>query len=109
VLLETAMLRLHEATPLFRGATWLLLSVLVGVAGLRIANGRAKAAVLALASSGILYTLTYSVFGVAAEYRYVYWTALSGLLGVAFVLSKWECDANIEAEQATLASEAARA
>jgi hypothetical protein len=109
VLLETAMLRLHDVTPLFRGATWLLLSIAVGIAGLRMANGRAKAAILNLASSGILYALTYSVFGVAAEYRYVYWTALSGLLGVAFVLSKWECDANVELEKATPAPQAARA
>jgi hypothetical protein len=108
VMLEAAMLRLHEVSPVFRGAIWLLLSVLVGIVGLRMANGRAKAAILALASSGTLYTLTYSVFGVAAEYRYVYWTALSGLLGVAFVLSKWELDRALAAEQVTPAPEAAR-
>ena len=95
VMYETAMVRLHEVTPIFRGATWLLLSVLVGIAGLFVANGRAKAAILALSSSGTLYALTYTVFGVAAEYRYVYWTALSGLFGLAFVLAKWEMDASV--------------
>lgn len=83
---ETATNWLHDNTPMFRGATWLLLGVIVGVAGLRVRDERAQAAVLALSVSGVVYTLTYLVFGVAAEYRYVYWTALSSLLGGALLL-----------------------
>lgn len=97
-LFETAMLRLQQWTPIFRGATWLALAAFVAVAGVRIANGRAKAAILALSSSALLYTLTYAVFGVAAEYRYVYWTALAGLLGLAFLVAKWQIDRELRDE-----------
>lgn len=94
---ETTVLWLHERTPLFRGLTWLILAVLVGIAGVKASDGRAKAAILALSSSGIVYTLTYTLFGVAAEYRYVYWTAMSSLLGLAFVIAKWELDRRAKA------------
>jgi hypothetical protein len=87
---ETAMLWLNANTPLFRGLTWLLLGLGAGLAGLRLPNGQAKAAALTLASSGTIYTLTYLLFGVAAEYRYVYWTALSSLVAVVVLAVKAE-------------------
>jgi hypothetical protein len=89
---EFATLWLHQHTPLFRGLTWLLLSLCTGLAGLRLADGRAKAAVLTLSGSAIVYTLTYVLFGVAAEYRYVYWTALSSLVATVIVMVKWKND-----------------
>jgi hypothetical protein len=87
---ENAMLWLNANTPLFRGLTWLVLGLATGLAGLRVPNGRGKAAVLTLASSGVIYTLTYMLFGVAAEYRYVYWTALSSLVAAVVLAVKIE-------------------
>jgi hypothetical protein len=89
---ESTTLWLHHNTPLFRGLTWLLLSLAIGVAGLRLPAGRAKAAVVTLTVSGVLYTLTYFFFGVAAEYRYVYWTALSSLVAGVILLAKSDID-----------------
>jgi hypothetical protein len=92
---ETAMLTLNAGTPLFRGLTYLLIGLGAGLAALRLANGPAKAAAMALASSGVIYALTYTVFGVAAEYRYVYWTALSSLVAVVVLAVKAEIDRRV--------------
>lgn len=87
---ESTVAWLHEHTPLFRGLPWLLLALVAGASALRLPNGRAKAAAMALSLSGFIYALSYLVFGVAAEYRYVYWTALSSLTAMVVVLARWE-------------------
>ena len=87
---EAAMLWLNHDTPLFRGLTWLLLAFATGCAALFLPNGQAKAAALTLSVSGAVFTLTYLPFGVAAEYRYVYWTALSSLTAGVVLAVKWE-------------------
>lgn len=87
---ESAMLWLNANTPVFRGLTWLLAGIAAGLFALRLPNGPAKAAALTLSVSGVVFTLTYLPFGVAAEYRYVYWTALSSLAAIVVLLAKWE-------------------
>jgi len=87
---ENAMLWLNHNTPLFRGWPWLLLSFIALLAGACMPEGRARPATLGLASSSFLFTMTYLFFGVAAEYRYVYWTALSSLIALVFVLARLE-------------------
>ncbi len=89
---ESGIEWLNENTPLFRGWPWLLLSVLSFVAALFWSNGPSKAATLALTLSSIIYTATYVVFGVAAEYRYVYWTVLASLVAAGMVAAQWAAD-----------------
>lgn len=104
LIFESSVIWLHAHTPLFRGLTWLVLSLAIGVAALRRDNGRGKAAVLALSLSGSLYALSYLVFGVAAEYRYVYWTALSSLGATAILIVTWAAKKRIGTSPARLAS-----
>jgi hypothetical protein len=93
---ETAILWLHRHTPIFRGLPWLLLSLAVGFFALRCPDGRAKAACVSLTLSGTVFTLTYLIFGVAAEYRYVYWTALSSLIAGVIMLAKREVERRVK-------------
>lgn len=86
---ENGMAWLNENTPTFRGLPWLILTGLVFLLSLRWRDGGLKAATLSLSISGLVYTLTYFVFGVAAEYRYVYWTAMTGLVGLCLVAVYW--------------------
>jgi len=86
---STAMHWLQDNTPLFYGLPWLLLAGAVLLIGLVVQDGRAKAAILGLSMSGVIFTLTYLPFGVAAEYRYVYWTVFSGLVAGLIALAKW--------------------
>jgi hypothetical protein len=83
---------LSANTPLFRGLTWLLLSFACLVIAARWRNGPLKAATLGLSVSAFVYTMTYLGFGVAAEYRYVYWTVFSSLVSAVLVLTKWVVD-----------------
>ncbi|MEI8147426.1 MAG: hypothetical protein WCH83_18395, partial [Alphaproteobacteria bacterium] len=79
-------------TPLFRGLTWLLLSFVCLVISATWRNGPLKAATLGMSISAFVYTMTYLGFGVAAEYRYVYWTTFSSLVSAVLVLAKWVID-----------------
>jgi len=80
---------LQDNTSLFCGLPWLLLTLAMVVAGFAVGDGRAKAAILGLSLSGAIFTLTYLPFGVAAEYRYVYWTVFSGLVAGLIAMAKW--------------------
>jgi hypothetical protein len=53
-------------------------------------NGHHKAAALTLSSSGTIFILTYLLFGVAAEYRYLYWSALTALVAWIVLMAKRE-------------------
>ena len=72
----------HDAlkpTPLFRAGTWLLLCAFACVYALRRRRTAAGAFALAVGGSAIVYLATFSVVGVAADFRYAYWAVLAGL------------------------------
>lgn len=68
-----------KPTPLFRTGTWLLLCAFACVYALRRRQTAAGAFVLAVGGSAIVYLATFSVVGVAADFRYAYWVVLAGL------------------------------
>ncbi|BDG01732.1 hypothetical protein [Anaeromyxobacter oryzae] len=61
-------------TPLFRGWLWLALSAAGCIAAAALRREKLAAWV---AASGLAYTLAYAVIGVAADFRYVYWTVIT--------------------------------
>ena len=60
----------------FRGWFWVALSV--AVTALAAARARRDPVPLCIAASGLAYALGYALISVSAEFRYLYWTALSG-------------------------------
>ena len=60
----------------FRGWFWVALSV--AVTALAAARARRDPVPLCIAASGLAYALGYTLISVSAEFRYLYWTALSG-------------------------------
>lgn len=84
-----AMLGLKRDTPVFLGIVWFCLVVFVALGGTLMRDGRAKAAVLGLSQSGTIFMLTYLPMGVAAEYRYFYWTVMCGLVGGLVMAGRW--------------------
>jgi hypothetical protein len=71
-----------KSTALFRAGTWLAFAAAVGALAWR---GRATPAgtfAIGVTASGIVYILSFGVFGVAADFRYAYWCVLAGLVGL---------------------------
>jgi len=62
-------------TPLYRAWIYVVLTV-----ALLIARGRKRPAVLALGSSGLLYTLSAFVGSVACDFRYNWWSIVAALV-----------------------------
>jgi hypothetical protein len=78
----TPVLRLHNAlqpTLLFRPAAWLLAAAAICVLSFPRRAKPAGGFSLALASCAVLYILSFALLGVAADFRYAYWTVLSTL------------------------------
>jgi hypothetical protein len=67
---------------LFRGALWLALAIAVGVMGLL----RKRRLAVAVAASGVVYLLSFLPLGSSSDFRYVFWTVLSGF-AAAILLS----------------------
>jgi len=71
-----------KSTALFRTGTWLAVAAAVGALAWR---GRATppgAFAVSVAACGIVYILSFGVFGVAADFRYAYWCVLASLAGL---------------------------
>jgi hypothetical protein len=78
-----------KRTVLFRPGIWLIFSAAVGALAWR---GRATppgAFAVSVAASGIIYILSFGVFGVAADFRYAYWCVLASLAGLIPALLAW--------------------
>lgn len=68
-----------ENWPFFRPWFWLLGGV--ATAALALQRGGTRGLVLAcVAGSGVVYLLTYAIFGLASDFRYAYWSILATLL-----------------------------
>ncbi len=80
-----AIVALHDtlkSTPLFRVGTWLAFAAAVGALAWRGRATPAGAFAISVAASGIVYVLSFGVFGVAADFRYAYWCVLASLVGL---------------------------
>ena len=85
-----AISRLHDAlkpTPLFRAGTWLLLNTALCLFAWRRRHTPAGAFVLGVCGSAMCYMMTFFVVGVAADFRYAYWTVLAVIASGAVMLS----------------------
>ncbi len=80
-----AIVALHEvlkSTALFRAGTWLAFAAAVGALAWRGPATPSGAFAISVAASGIVYILSFGVFGVAADFRYAYWCVLASLVGL---------------------------
>ena len=41
-----------------------------------------------IALSGAMYALAFGVFGIASDYRYIYWTMLCGLIATPAIVAR---------------------
>jgi hypothetical protein len=73
------------ATPVFRAGTWLLVCVVVGVAGWRRRDTAAGAFALGTCGSAAAYLLAFVAVGVASDFRYAYWAVLAGIAGAVVI------------------------
>jgi hypothetical protein len=73
------------ATPVFRAGTWLLICMVVAVAGWRQRDTPARAFALGTCGSAVAYLLTFAAVGVASDFRYAYWAVLAGSAGAAVI------------------------
>lgn len=77
-------------TPLFRAYFWLVLSACVCALAAFAVDSAAKRFAAALGASGFIYLVTFIPFGVAADFRYAYWTILATLAtGAALTACTW--------------------
>jgi hypothetical protein len=80
-----------SSTPLFRPYFWLLLSFAALALSFPAQPSPQRAFAGALSASGILYLLTYIVFGVASDFRYAYWSIIATLAaGAALFACAWQ-------------------
>lgn len=79
-----------RSTPLFAGATWLLLALAAGIRAWPLRTTEAGRAALALAASGWAYALPLALVTGSAEFRYLHWSVLAAMLAAlaAFTAGK---------------------
>jgi hypothetical protein len=66
-------------TPLFRAATWLMMCVVLCAFAWARRDQPLGAFVVGVSGSAIVYMMTFLPFGVAADFRYAYFSVLAGL------------------------------
>ena len=79
-----ALIALHDAlapSVLFRPGIWLILAGTVCVLAWRVRSAPAGAFAVSVTASAIVYLLTFSIVGVASDFRYAYWCVLATLVG----------------------------
>src|SRR5260370_33536977 len=77
------VMALHEvlkSTALFRAGTWLAFAAAVGALAWRGRATPSGAFAISVAASGIVYILSFGVFGVAADFRYAHGCVLARLV-----------------------------
>jgi hypothetical protein len=88
----TAMVVLHDeikATVLFRPGFWLILAGMIVIAAMPARTRRAGAFAIAVAGSATIYVLTFLPFGVAADFRYGYWSVPACLVTAAALFAAY--------------------
>jgi hypothetical protein len=76
--------RLPFGKPYF----WLLLCLAWSAAALAIPNEKTRRVTLALTLSGAMYTLAFTVVGIASDYRYIDWTMLCALIATPIIAGR---------------------
>jgi hypothetical protein len=87
------LLELHErikGTILFRPGLWLVLAIAIGAAAWRVRTTPAGAFAVGVTASAAVYVMTFSVVGVASDFRYAYWCVLAVLAGAVAALAAWQ-------------------
>jgi len=80
-----SLLPLHEALKssiLYRAGAWLILAVAIGGWAWPARATPSGAFALAVTGSAIFYVMTFTLLGVAADFRYAYWCVLGSLAGL---------------------------
>jgi len=77
-----ALYGMLKCTILFRPGIWLIFAAAVGASAWRARMTPPGAFAVSVAASGIIYILSFGVFGVAADFRYAYWCVLASLAGL---------------------------
>jgi hypothetical protein len=75
-------------TPVLRGWPYVLAAMVIVVLALRRMTKPEGAFALALAGSAVIYVLTYLPFGVAAEFRYTYWSVVATMAALPVLLAR---------------------
>lgn len=76
--------RLPFGKPYF----WLLLCLAWSAAAFAIPNEKTRRVTLALTLSGAMYTLAFTVVGIASDYRYIDWTMLCALIATPVIVAR---------------------
>jgi len=87
------LLELHErikGTILFRSGLWLVLAFAIGAAAWPVRATPAGAFAVGVTASAAIYVMTFSVVGVASDFRYAYWCVLAVLAGAVAALAAWQ-------------------
>jgi hypothetical protein len=84
-----ALYDMLKRTVLFWPGLWLIFAAAVGALAWRGRGTPSGAFAISVAASGIIYILSFGVFGVAADFRYAYWCVLSSLAGLIPALIAW--------------------
>ncbi len=71
-----------KSTALFWVGTWLAFATAVAALAWRGRATPSGAFAISVAASGVVYILSFGVFGVAADFRYAYWCVLASLVGL---------------------------
>jgi hypothetical protein len=84
-----ALYDVFKRTVLFLPGTWLIFAAGVGALAWRGRATPSGAFAISVAASGVIYILSFGVFGVAADFRYAYWCVLASLAGLIPALLAW--------------------
>lgn len=76
-----------KQTPLMRAGTWLLLDLLIVALAWRRRATPAGAFAVGACASAAAYILTFSIAGVAPDFRYAYWGVLAALASAAVLMA----------------------
>lgn len=74
-------------TPLMRAGTWFMLDLLIVALAWRRRASAAGAFAIGACGSAAIYILTFSIVGVAPDFRYAYWGVLAALASAAVLLA----------------------
>jgi hypothetical protein len=84
-----ALYDMLKRTILFTPGIWLIFATAVGALAWRGRATRPGAFAVSVAASGIIYILSFGIFGVAADFRYAYWCVLASLASLIPALLVW--------------------
>ncbi|MEI9946499.1 MAG: hypothetical protein WDN26_20040 [Chitinophagaceae bacterium] len=92
------MIKFQKKTPYMRPWFWLIINIIVFIAGFSIYNAVLKKLFFALVISSLLYQLPqFFIFQVDTEFRYFYWNCLSLFIAVYFLVRDRIMKRNISA------------